>query len=875
MKKLFTLLMLACITLSVNAQSRKLWDFTQGWEDSRANLDADATNWTKDATDATTQKTTRWKDATKIYGTLKANGEPITELEGLVMSSSGLSKNGNYLLSGNAFRVTRNGQTINLPKLKKGQKVTVVARSANGTATNRGFVSANDNMTYISGPENGICLGNQVEGSLGTYTLVWEVTAESDDSVDIAIKTYPNGGLDISSIMIDDGKVGPGDSLKIGYLYNATPTQALKERVEAMEGYQTTAIDLATADLATLSLQDYDVVVIDPAIGTDKAEFLKTAIPWQPVVNFCADLYDVWGYGTVATPSSELAVIKKDHSLLFADLEITEEEKVKMFSVTNGEAMPVGVSLAGNFADDDVYAVDFKEAGDETPSATLFHSHNNNHNAYYYMPYSATAVADVPAGTEPIFANVIKAAAKSKAKVGATPAPLISVTHAKLSATVTITDKVAKAAIYYTTDGTEPTKESTLYDQPFTLTTACILKAIAIGEGYTESKVALDTIVMYDQTLPATITYNREAGQTTVTLTANDPADEIYYNYTGSKEIAQSSLYTQPLLLTRPATVTTFSTNPEKLQSEIASQAFGVDGITAENIYLDIDSTSFMTASKDYWWWETSGGSSKVAYYHGKTPTSCYLDEEEFVDFTSYYPKNAGVPSDVEPWVFRTRGQCVLWEGTTIESSVYHGTDGYYADAAEDLMGIKPSSYFVEFGAAMEGEPYTAVFESTKKFKGPFEVESFIGNCNSEGSSFHLVVETSADGQKWEEIDSLKTSSLRRLWKRNLSTYNGTDSVYVRFSHKGGNSKLAILNIDVRYNGPLSKQYVDPQGGGKILLGDANNDGVVDVADITAMASYILGTTPAQWNATNADANQDKVIDVADITATAGIILSK
>lgn len=62
-----------------------------------------------------------------------------------------------------------------------------------------------------------------------------------------------------------------------------------------------------------------------------------------------------------------------------------------------------------------------------------------------------------------------------------------------------------------------------------------------------------------------------------------------------------------------------------------------------------------------------------------------------------------------------------------------------------------------------------------------------------------------------------------------------------------------------------------PTPGGK--KGDANNDGNVDVTDITTIASKILGTTPAQWNETNADANSDGNIDVTDITTTAGIIL--
>lgn len=60
-----------------------------------------------------------------------------------------------------------------------------------------------------------------------------------------------------------------------------------------------------------------------------------------------------------------------------------------------------------------------------------------------------------------------------------------------------------------------------------------------------------------------------------------------------------------------------------------------------------------------------------------------------------------------------------------------------------------------------------------------------------------------------------------------------------------------------------------------VIPGDANCDGVVDVADITAIASFILGATPDAWNRENADANRDGSIDVADITATAAIILNK
>ena len=74
------------------------------------------------------------------------------------------------------------------------------------------------------------------------------------------------------------------------------------------------------------------------------------------------------------------------------------------------------------------------------------------------------------------------------------------------------------------------------------------------------------------------------------------------------------------------------------------------------------------------------------------------------------------------------------------------------------------------------------------------------------------------------------------------------------------------------YNYPLTAGEVAVLAG-KGLRGDANGDGVVDVADITTIASYILGKSPEPFVFANADVNSDGNIDVADITGTASIIL--
>ncbi|MDO5446589.1 MAG: dockerin type I domain-containing protein [Prevotellaceae bacterium] len=61
----------------------------------------------------------------------------------------------------------------------------------------------------------------------------------------------------------------------------------------------------------------------------------------------------------------------------------------------------------------------------------------------------------------------------------------------------------------------------------------------------------------------------------------------------------------------------------------------------------------------------------------------------------------------------------------------------------------------------------------------------------------------------------------------------------------------------------------------KALLGDANCDNAIDVADISTIAAFILGLSPNPWNLANADIDKDGEITVTDITGLAAIILGK
>ena len=57
------------------------------------------------------------------------------------------------------------------------------------------------------------------------------------------------------------------------------------------------------------------------------------------------------------------------------------------------------------------------------------------------------------------------------------------------------------------------------------------------------------------------------------------------------------------------------------------------------------------------------------------------------------------------------------------------------------------------------------------------------------------------------------------------------------------------------------------------LSGDVNNDGEVNIKDVTTLIDYLLGSDVSTFNGINADVNQDNKISISDITALIDILL--
>lgn len=59
-----------------------------------------------------------------------------------------------------------------------------------------------------------------------------------------------------------------------------------------------------------------------------------------------------------------------------------------------------------------------------------------------------------------------------------------------------------------------------------------------------------------------------------------------------------------------------------------------------------------------------------------------------------------------------------------------------------------------------------------------------------------------------------------------------------------------------------------------VVLGDVNDDGIVNIADVTKLIDYLLDNSAIPFNRNNADVKQDGNIDIADVTSLIDMLLN-
>lgn len=144
---------------------------------------------------------------------------------------------------------------------------------------------------------------------------------------------------------------------------------------------------------------------------------------------------------------------------------------------------------------------------------------------------------------------------------------------------LTITDSTPGAVIYYTTDGSDPTSNSSTYSGPLTIDTSQTVKAVAAAPDYTLSPI---TTASYILNLPktATPTFTPAAGTyasaQNVSIASATPGAIIYYTTDGSTPTSLSTRYSGPITVSSTQTIKAIALASGYAASGVASAIYTI-----------------------------------------------------------------------------------------------------------------------------------------------------------------------------------------------------------------------------------------------------------------------------------------------------------
>jgi hypothetical protein len=145
---------------------------------------------------------------------------------------------------------------------------------------------------------------------------------------------------------------------------------------------------------------------------------------------------------------------------------------------------------------------------------------------------------------------------------------------------VTIADTTPGAVIYYTTDGSTPTAQSTLYSAPVPVGVSETLTAIATAAGFTPSPAASAAYVINLPTAatPAfSVAANTYTAPQKVTITDATTGATIYYTTDGSMPTASSTAYSGAITVGATETIKAIAVATNYNNSTVASAVYTIN----------------------------------------------------------------------------------------------------------------------------------------------------------------------------------------------------------------------------------------------------------------------------------------------------------
>lgn len=167
--------------------------------------------------------------------------------------------------------------------------------------------------------------------------------------------------------------------------------------------------------------------------------------------------------------------------------------------------------------------------------------------------------------------------------------PVISLASGEYEGTqsVTISCETTGAKIYYTTDESDPTASSTLYNGDISVSASQTIKAIAIKDDASSNIVSAEyTIITTCETPTFSLAAGEYEGTQSVEISCSRAGVAIYYTTNGDDPTASSILYTGAISVSATQTIRAIATKVNLANSAIASATYTI--IPGPDVTLDL-----------------------------------------------------------------------------------------------------------------------------------------------------------------------------------------------------------------------------------------------------------------------------------------------
>ena len=213
---------------------------------------------------------------------------------------------------------------------------------------------------------------------------------------------------------------------------------------------------------------------------------------------------------------------------------------------------------------------------------------------------------------------------------------------------VELTSDTANAQIYYTLDGTTPTKASTHYTEAVSVTGSATLKTVAYDPATDRYSPVNSYVYELNLNIVAEPTFNLKGGNIpagkSLTIATKTEGATVHYTTDGKKPTAESPVYSTPIPVTGKMTVQAIAVKAGLEDSKVAKVEF--NAIIPADIYWSF--AGLVAGSKNGEWQETSGvyhndlfnalfGAGGVNDEFGAVVKSVKKDTENAIRVESYY----------------------------------------------------------------------------------------------------------------------------------------------------------------------------------------------------------------------------------------------